>query len=343
VTTRGVTLAALLAALGRPSWWLLALAGFLVRGGAVLFLLAIVSLPSPLVVSNIVAPLVVPIALGQIDAGTVALIGLGVGSVVIWLIGGGWVAAAIEIVLIRDGREAMAEEGLTVQSAPRSGGLLTSRVMAAHLLAHIPTALVLGIGSVRIASVAYIELTNPFEVATPLVLRVIAGAAAPVSAIVAVWLLGEIVGGLAARRMVLGGAALLGSLRRAVGDLVRRPAGTLVPALGTTLVFAVDLLALLAATAFVWGQVREQLVGPLTEPMTLTVSLLAFGGTWVGALALTGLIDCWRSAAMTFESERALVAGAVRTGSDPDQGGTFGASRGRRPGDWSTGDEGGSL
>jgi hypothetical protein len=217
VTTRGVTLAALLAALGRPSWWLLALAGFLVRGGAVLFLLAIVSLPSPLVVSNIVAPLVVPIALGQIDAGTVALIGLGVGSVVIWLIGGGWVAAAIEIVLIRDGREAMAEEGLTVQSAPRSGGLLTSRVMAAHLLAHIPTALVLGIGSVRILSVAYIELTNPFEVATPLVLRVIAGAAAPVSAIVAVWLLGEIVGGLAARRMVLAGAALLGSLRRAVG------------------------------------------------------------------------------------------------------------------------------
>jgi hypothetical protein len=343
VTTRAVTLAALLAALGRPSWWLLALAGFLVRGGVLLFVLAIVSLPSPLVVSNIVAPLLVPVALGQIDAGTLALIGLAIAFVAIWLIGGGLVAAAIEIVLIRDEREAMADEGLAVHSPPRPRGLLTSRVTAAHLLAHVPTAVALGIGSVRIANVAYIELTNPFDVATPLILRVIAAAAAPVAAIVAVWLLGEIVGGLAARRIVLGGASLLGGLRGAVGDLVRRPAGTLLPALGTTLVLAVDLSALLVATAFVWSQLRDRLVGSLIDPLTLTVTLLAFGGTWVGALALTGLIDAWRSAAMTFETEGAVVAGAVRTGSDPDQGGTIGASTGRRPGDWSTGGEGGSL
>jgi hypothetical protein len=343
VTTRGVTLAALLAAIGRPSWWLLALAGFLVRGGVLLFVLAIVALPSPLVVSNIVAPLVVPLALGQIDDGTLALIEVGVGSVVIWLIGGGLVAAAIEIALIRDGREAMVEEGLAVQAPPRPGRLLTSRVALAHLLVHVPTALVIGIGSVRIANVAYIELTNPSEVVTPLLLRVIAGAAAPVGAIVVIWLLGEIVGGLAARRLVLAGSSLLGSLRGAVGDLVRRPAGALLPALGTTLVLAVDLSALLVATAFVWSQVRESLIVSLIDPLTLTVTLLAFGGTWVGALALTGLIDAWRSAAMTFEAERAVVAGAVRTGSDPDPGGTFGASTGRRPGDWSTGDEGGSL
>jgi len=41
MTTRGATLAALLSALGRPSWWILALAGFLVRGGIVVFVVAI--------------------------------------------------------------------------------------------------------------------------------------------------------------------------------------------------------------------------------------------------------------------------------------------------------------
>jgi hypothetical protein len=343
VTTRGVTLAALLAALGRPSWWLLALAGFLVRGGLLLFVLAIVSLPSPLVVSNIVAPLLVPVVLGQVDAGTLVLAGLGVVVIAAWLIGGGWVAAATEIALIRDGRETMIDEGLTVRPRVAAGRLLAVRVAAAHLLAHVPTVVALGFGTVRIVNVAYVELTSPFEVATPLVLRVITGAAAPIGAIVVVWLIGEIAGGLAARRIVLDGASLLGGLRRGFGDLVRRPVGTLVPALATTLVLAIDVAALLAAVAFVWSQVRAILVGSLADGLAVTLALLAFGGTWVGALALTGLIDAWRGAAMTFEAERAIVAGAVRTGPGPDQGGTIGASAGRRPGDWSTGDGGGSL
>jgi hypothetical protein len=343
VTTRGVTLAALLSALGRPSWWLLALAGFLVRGGVLLFILAIVSLPSPLVISNLVAPMLVPAVLGRVDAGTLLPVILGVVFLATWMIGGGWIAAVTEIVLIRDARDAMVDEGLRVRSPVPAGHLLSVRVAAAHLLAHVPTALALVIGAVRIVNVLYVELTSPFEVATPLVLRVIAGAAAPIAAIVVVWLICEILGGLAARRIVLDGASLLGGLRGGGADLVRRPAGALLPALVTTLVLAIDLAALLGAIAVVWSQVRERLAGSLADGAAVTLALLAFGGTWVGALALTGLIDAWRSAAMTFETERAVVAGAVRTGSDPDPGGTIGASAGRRPGDWSTGDGGGSL
>ena len=37
--------ASLLVTLGRPAWWLLALAGFLARGGIVLVVLPIVNLP----------------------------------------------------------------------------------------------------------------------------------------------------------------------------------------------------------------------------------------------------------------------------------------------------------
>jgi hypothetical protein len=343
VTTRAITLAALLATFGRPSWWLLALAGFLVRGGLLLFVLATVTLPSPLIISNIVAPLIVPLALGQLDGPTLTLIGLAVAIVVTWLLGGAWVAAATEIALVRDGRNAMVDEGLAVPVEIPPRGWLSIRVAAAHLLAHVPTALVLAVGSVRIAGVAYVELTNPFEVTTPLILRVIVGAASPIGAIVVVWLLGEIAGGLASRRIVLGGATVLGSLRGAVGDIVRRPLGTLLPAIATTLILAIDLAALLGAVAFAWTQVGERLTEPRADGSALVIGLLGFGATWIGALALTGLVDAWRGAAMTLEFERAAFAAASAADRTPDQGGTIGVPPGRRPGDWSTGEGGGSL
>jgi hypothetical protein len=80
-----------------------------------------------------------------------------------------------------------------------------------------------------------------------------------------------------------------------------------------------------------------------TDLATTTFWILAFPASWIGALALTGLVDAWRSAAMTFEVEHAGVAAASGADRAPDPGGTFGASPGRRPGDWSTTDGGGSL
>ncbi|HET7474145.1 MAG TPA: hypothetical protein VFJ71_13555, partial [Candidatus Limnocylindrales bacterium] len=103
-TTRGVTLAALMSALARPAWWILGLAGFLIRGGILLFLVAIVSLPSPLALSNVLAPIITPIYFGQLEPDTAALIGLAVVALVVWLVGGSWLAAATEVVLVRDAR-----------------------------------------------------------------------------------------------------------------------------------------------------------------------------------------------------------------------------------------------
>jgi hypothetical protein len=343
VTTRGVTLAAVLAVLSRPSWWLLALAGFLVRGGVLLFLLAIVMLPSPLVISNILQPVIVPLALGGLDAGTLAPFLLAAGLVLVWLVGGGWIGAATEVALIRDAREAMADEGLRARPNPRLKRWVVTRVAIARLLAHIPTAVALGLGSIRIGNVAYLELTSPFEVTTPLVIRVLEGAMGPIVAIVIVWLLGEIVGSLSARRIVLDDASIAGGLRGAVGAIVRRPLASLIPALGTGLVLAIDLAALLGVVAFAWAEIRDRLLDALADRSTLGVALVAFVVTWVGALAITGLIDAWRGVAMTFEAERAAVAALLSAGTAPDPGGTFGASPGRRPGDWSAGDRGGSL
>ena len=187
MTTRGGTLAALLTALGRPSWWILALAGFLVRGGIVIFVLAIVTLPSPLALANVLEPIVTPLYLGRLETGTVVLLVTGAASLVGWLVLGGWFAAATEVALIRAAREAALDEALPsgdppgVDQAPgdRPPGArsLAGRAAAAHLVALIPAALAVGIGSIQVVGVAYRELINPSD-ASPIVLRVLSGAAA---------------------------------------------------------------------------------------------------------------------------------------------------------------------
>ena len=218
--------------LGRPSWWILGLAGFLVRGGILVFGLAIISLPSPLALSNVFGPIVTPLYLGRVEPATVALIASAAAAFVAWLVCGSWIAAATEVVLVRDARHAAIEEGLPAGPDRSAGRLLISRAAVAHLLALIPLVVVLGLGSVQVAAVAYRELVNPSS-AGPIVLRVISGALGPVVLIVIAWLLGELVGGMAVRRIVLRGESVVGAVGRSAADLVRRPLGGLIAPLAT--------------------------------------------------------------------------------------------------------------
>lgn len=348
LTTRGVTIAALLIALGRPAWWLLALAAFLARGGIVVFVLAIVSVPSPLVLSNILAPLVTPLAFGTLLPQTAVLITVGIGLALFWLIAGGWFAAATEIALIREAQATADEEGLPAAGEVPAGRQLAVRAAAAHFLAHLPTALVLGAGSVAIVRGIYAELVNPSD-SGPLALRVVVGAALPLAAIVATWAFGELVGGLAVRRIALGGASIGGGVAGGIGDLVRRPIGSLVMPLLTMVVLAVDLGAVLATVAIVLGQSRDRLVGGSDDPVATGLTVATLGAAWSLALVVTGLIAAWRSVALTFEFQRAAalrrwaaraVAGDRQ---DLDESGTIGAGTHRRPGDRSVGDPDGSL
>ena len=350
MTTRSATLAALLAALGRPSWWILALAGFLVRGGIVAFLIAIVTLPSPLALSNVLGPIVTSLYLGHVEPATAVVIASAILAVVVWIVAGGWFAAATEVVLVRDAQQAATDEGLPTGPVRESGGTLIGRAAAAHLVALLPMGFALGIGSVAIFGVAYRELVNPSD-AGPVVLRVIAGASGPVTAIVVTWIVGEIVGGMAVRRIVIGGEAVVSAVVQSAIDLVRRPGGALLAPLVTTAVLLLDLGAVLAAVAIVWTEVRTRLIDPLENPLATALALLTLGAAWCLALLVTGLIDAWRSVAMTFEQERVAATAGARTtvgGGDWSQpgtsgDGTIGASAHRRPGDWSADDPGGSL
>jgi hypothetical protein len=348
--------ASLLVSLGRPTWWLLALAGFLARGGIVLAILPIVSLPSPLGLSNLVAPVILPLALGRVDVTVVVAIGAVAAGLIGWLLVGGLVGAATDLALIRDGVAAAGDEGLTgLPEGDLEGGRagrgrdagIVARILAVRLLAHLPTALALAIGLVAIVNVAYAELTAPGDVATPLVVRVAIAAARPIIAIVVAWFLGELVGGIAARRIVLDGDGVRAALAGAVAALVRRPRSTLVPALVMTIPLLAVLGGTLGGARIAWLRADDVLADPTTDGPTLVLTLMTFIAIWLAALTLIGLLTAARSAALTFEAVRVKAErrrnATLRDLPGDTDGGTFGASIRHRPGDRPIGDDGASL
>jgi len=344
VTTRAVTLAALLAVIGRPAWWVLALAGFLTRGGVLLFLLAVVTLPSPLAISDVLEPLIRQVYFGGATATIVVLIGLAIGSVVALVLAGALIGASTEVVVIGDARDAAIEEGLPIRADRRPARWVIVRVAAARVVAHVPFAIALALGSVQIVDVVYAELVSPTDVLTPLPVRVVRSTIGPLLVMLAALILGEITGGLAARRIVAGGGSVLGSVSRAYGDLLGRPRSSAAPALLTTLILGLDLAAMLAAVDLAWTAARSELVQIPVDPIAAGLALASFAAAWCLALLVTGLIDAWRSVAMTFEEERVAAVAEARAARLADEAsGTIGASTHRRPGDWSAHNPGGSL
>src|SRR5690242_4505601 len=85
--------------LAEPSAWIVALAGFLARGGIVVLLVPILPLPSPVGIANIVGPAVVTPA-GPSSQGIAILVAAGV-VVVGWIVFGVLIGAATDGYLAR--------------------------------------------------------------------------------------------------------------------------------------------------------------------------------------------------------------------------------------------------
>src|SRR5687768_1143661 len=163
------TVAALLQSLERPASWWVALAGFLARGGVVLFVLPILVLHTPAGVQTELSPLLVPFLFGGSSGGFVALTVSIAALTAIALLVGGLIGAWSERLLIRDAAGAD-PDGPARPPAP-AGEILV--VLAARWLAHLPLVLALAWGAARIVAAVYREVTVPFEVLTPLVVRIV--------------------------------------------------------------------------------------------------------------------------------------------------------------------------
>ena len=313
--TRGAGLGtALLAALADPVTWLLGLLAFLLRGGVALILAPIVVLPSAVGLGNLVGPALTDLALGDTTRG---LLVLGAGSVTIllvWLAVGWGLASVAEAESIR---RIAADEDLVATVGPprRARPGAAGRILIARVVVLLPVILAIGVGGVHIVSVTYRELTLPSDTAVPIAIRVVGGATGAVVGIVVTWFVAELVGALAARRIVLGDAGVLGALGGAILDAIRHPVRVLVGSLVPTAALLVVLAALVVAAGPIWGAVRSALGSGGTDLFAPLVVGLAVA-LWLAGLVLIGLVCAWRGAVWTVQ-----VAG------------TFGGVTSTRPGE----------
>ena len=268
----------------------MALAAFLVRGGIVLVVLPIVSLPTEASAANAVAPLAVALGFGAPTPETILRILLVAGVLFAWLIGAGLAGAALDLRLTA---EAAADDELELDVSTLEHPVW--RAMTTRFIVHIPTALAIGYASVRLGQAAYDELLHPGSSAIPIAFRVLGRAPDAALLLIATWLVAEAIAGLATRALASGagvGESLLAAARRLV-----TPSG-----LATLVVTTMGLIALAVpfwlAASRSWDHLRAYLVdgvdlGQIVAALALLVAI------WILGLALIGLGLAWRSAAWT--------------------------------------------
>jgi hypothetical protein len=297
-----------------------ALAGFLLRGGILLLLLPSIVLPSVLGVAGITGVDAIGID-GRPTTWLVAVVILIGVIAAMWLLLTFIVGSLVDVWLIESARDPGAGSG-TPRPLPELRVLLDLAAIRSVCL--LPLAGVLTWAANRIYSVAYTELTTPTNLTSPLVLRVIQGAADAVFVVAATWLAAEVIGAIAVRRFLLGGEGVLKSLAGAFEQLGRRPLtsiGTIAVSYGATLL--ATLLAMAAtATTFDWCRIAARnenairvSVGPAAgdaRPIVFILAAIALGLAWVVALALSGIASAWRSAAFTGETAATVLE--ARTG-----------------------------
>ena len=289
---------AVVATLSRPSSWAVCLAGFLARGGILLFVLPLVRLPTTASLANQVVPVLQPSVFGTFTSGFVQFVAVLVAGFLGWLIVGGLIGAWAEVTAIR---QALADEELGGwDSVPLvAGRSLLLRVMAARILAHLPLVawFIAIIPAMFLAT--YAELTNPGEVISHLFLRTLAHVPVQAALLVVAWWLGEAAGGLAVRRIVADGAPVLRAVAAGWTDLGRHAVASGLTLLVTTIGLGLAVVPALLAASFGWRFVRLSLLEE--RSVEVVISVAAFVLIWMGGLVIAAAAAAWRSHAWTAE------------------------------------------
>jgi hypothetical protein len=300
--------------LADPNTIVVALAGFLLRGGMVLLLVPSAVLPSVIGVAGITGVdafgidghptpwLFEIVAVISVVAAVWLLLAFLVGSVIdVWL---------IDAALGREGRA-------TVESRPLPALRILLDLATVRIICLVPVVVSIAWASSRLYAAAYNELTTPTNLVTPLAVRVVESAADAVLVVLLAWLASEVVAAIAVRRIVLFDVGVWRSIAGALAQLVRRPvssARTVVVSFGTS-VAAIGVAMAATAIAFDWCRVAGRNGQPISitigvsplattrdfRPAVFVVAVVVLAAAWVGALVLSGVASAWRSAVFTGE------------------------------------------
>ena len=300
--------------LTEPGWWAVAAAGFLGRGGAVLFAGLLLELPSPITVTLIFG-LDSVTGTGDPTTGLVAAIAAITGVALLGILAailiGAWVDAATVV---------------RVNAAPSTGpGPRVLGLAWLQFLGLLPGIAVLALAAPVVRDVAVGELLLPSSSNVPFLVRVMEGAEGPLLRGVFVLAVGEALVTIATR-MYLGGDAR-GSTSQAyeaaVRWIMRRPVAALATWVVGWAVLLGALLPSLWAVALAWGQLRAVLLdsaralGSLGAPCVqgkacpdllavvpvlvgAAAACLLFVTVWTAAIVLVGVASAFRSALWTF-------------------------------------------
>jgi hypothetical protein len=275
-----------------PTSWIVALAGFLARGGFVLLALPILILPSSADVVTAATPIVSRLLLGtwQVEAAIVAAAIVGIVSVAVvglLLIGGAadsWIvtAAADEL-----------GHGRVGAARPSS-----SRLAAAWLLGQLPFIAVAAFALGPLYDATYLELTAPGDPAASLSARVLARIPGVAVSVVGVGLVSGMLAAMAVRQVALEGTSLWMAVPAAVRAIARRPIDAIVAMAGSLLAvaFLVSPAVLASSVAFTGLQ---GLVADGTDGLLLGAAVVLLAASWLGGLLLMGVASAWRSFAWT--------------------------------------------
>jgi hypothetical protein len=272
-----------------PRLWAVGLAGFLARGGIVLFALPIVVLPSVVGLITFIGPNSVTAA--GLAPRFVTLVAIVTAGLVAWIVVATIVAAATDVALIGAVVHAM---GTGSAPAVRRPGLATLFVI--RLASLVPFALGVALGGVRLGQVGYQELILPSNGTSHFVIRVLQGAPEVIALLLVTWLLTELIGAVAVRLAIVEGRTAAGSLGGSPVWIARRPLRSLVVAAGTVIGSILVLTPAIIVAAVAWEAVRTALLGD-AGPIVDVVNVVLFVGVWAVAVVLAGIVATWRSAA----------------------------------------------
>ena len=112
---------------------------------------------------------------------------------------------------------------------------------------------------------------------TPIAIRVLRETPEVIAAVVVTWMIGEIVGAMAARRIVLDGDGVGRALAGAIGTGVRHPVATLARFWGPALVLLAVLVPAALAAGTAWTAAANVLEGA-DDPVAVFIAILGPGG-----------------------------------------------------------------
>lgn len=311
---------ALALVLGDPALWLLGLLGFAARGGFVVLVVPIVTIPSPVLLSILFRG---EISTSGVTPAFATLAVAIVAALALCMLFGLFAAAYADVTAyersMRDQETDQLRNGLTIRAlVPSERRSLIIWVAAIESAGLVPILLAVLATVDRLAEVLVHELQAPSALDVPLTLRVVRDITPELLVTLVVAIIAEVFVSMGARRLMASRLGLLQPAAPAGGEVrivlagarraLRHPGRTTAATAAAWVATLATVVPVLCAVMIAWGGVRDVLLTPgLDDAARIAASAIAlvvFGSIWFTGLVLVGVGSALRTAIWSVDGLR---------------------------------------